>query len=201
METQKNKWFLRAVHGGLSALVAFHLFCVLLVPAGNNYIGWLVAPYVEPYVRMLAIGSTWGFFSPDPGPPPLVIEFEAIAETGGQLRIGRWPDGQDQLFFRERKTWRVTLSRWLSMTPSAGEQMLGPFLCRENPGAFQIRMWALEFGTPSLLDVRDGKRQVGDEVEQQRRYLGMTYCPKSEEANAQARVNSAGSTSTEGSGT
>jgi hypothetical protein len=200
METRKNKWFKRAVHVGLSVLVAFHLFCVLLVPAGSNYIGWLVAPYVEPYVRMLAIGSTWGFFSPDPGPPPLVIEFEAISDTGGQIRTGRWPDQQDQLFFRERKTWRVTLSRWLSMTPNAGEQMLGPLLCRENPGAFQIRMWALEFGTPSLLDVRDGKRQVGDEVEQQRRYLGMSYCPQAGEEKTQARTTDAGTASSVRSG-
>jgi hypothetical protein len=165
--------FLKAA---LSVGVAFHLFCIFLVPNSQNYVGYIVAPIVEPYIRMLSLSSTWGFFAPDPGPPPLYIEYEALSGEGATLRAGRWPDRDQLPFFRERRIWRVSLVRSLASLTAGSEQIIGPYLCKLNPDASTVRMWKVVFGMPTLLDVRDGKRTIGDEVDQDRRLVGVTYC-------------------------
>ncbi len=177
MKNQSHHLKNSLVKAVLSLGIAFHFFCVLLVPSGQNYVGYLVAPIVDPYVKMLSIGSTWGFFAPDPGPAPLYIEYELLDEVGQHLQKGRWPDDAQAPFFRERRVWRAILARGVASTPTGGEKLVGPYLCRLNPKAATIQMWSLEFGTPSLLDVRDGKRKVGDEIDQKRRYMGTAYCP------------------------
>jgi hypothetical protein len=176
MSVRGSSFRRKAFKIALSVFLAFHFFCISLVPSGQNYAVYLVAPIVEPYVKLLSIGSTWSFFAPDPGPPPLYIEYELLSADGTHLDQKRWPDDQNAPFFREQRAWRATLARGLIALPTGGEQFMGPYLCRINSGAFSIRMWTLEFGAPSLLDVRDGKRRVGDEVDQRRRFVGTVSC-------------------------
>ena len=184
---QKRKYmFLKAV---LSVGIAFHLFCIVLVPNSQNYVGYLVAPVVEPYIRMLSLASTWGFFAPDPGPPPVYIEYEALSIDGTLLRSNRWPDNSKKPFFREQRIWRVSLARSLTNIQAGSEQIIGPYLCKLNPDAGMVRMWRVMYGMPSLLDVRDGKRVVGDEVDQDRRSVGLTYCNSGDETTTHASVD------------
>lgn len=171
----KKRTFLKAI---LSMGIAFHLFCIVLVPNSQNYLGFLAAPVVEPYIRMLALASTWGFFAPDPGPPPVYIEYEALGADGSTLRSSRWPDDSKKPFARERRIWRVSMARTLANLPAGSEQILGPYLCSENPDAAMVRMWRVSFGMPTLLDVRDGRRAIGDEVDVDRRSVGLSYCPE-----------------------
>jgi hypothetical protein len=177
VEQRRKFLFLKAV---LSLGIAFHLFCIVLVPNSQNYVGYIVAPVVEPYIRTLSLASTWGFFAPDPGPPPVYIEYEALSMEGVLLRSSRWPDDTKSPFFREQRIWRVSLARSLSILPAGSEQIVGPYLCKLNPDAGMVRMWRVMYGMPSLVEVRDGKRVVGDEVDQDRRSVGLTYCKQDE---------------------
>jgi len=186
---RRRNLFLKAT---LSVGVAFHLFCIFLVPNSQNYVGYIAAPVVEPYIRMLSLASTWGFFAPDPGPPPLYIEYEALSGDGAALRAGRWPDREQMPFFRERRIWRVSLVRSLTSLTAGTEQVIGPYLCKKNPDASTIRMWKVVFGMPTLLDVRDGKRTIGDEVDQDRRLVGVTYCEPINSAETHASVDEGG---------
>jgi len=182
----RNRSTLYAV---LSLPLAFHLFCIFLAPNANNYIGMIAVPWVEPYVRALSIASTWGFFAPEPGPPPIFIEYELIGDDGESLKLGRFPDRERVSFLRERDNWELATVRYLMNDPAASEPVMVNWLCRRHPEAAQVRVWKLGFTLPGIREVSEGRASLLDESRAERRYAGSGVCDRHAAGTADAASN------------
>jgi hypothetical protein len=71
---------------GLSVAIVFQLFCVCFAPNRNAYLRNRFSSFTDPYTNFMGLASTWSFFAPDPGPPPLYIEYEIFGKNGVSLR-------------------------------------------------------------------------------------------------------------------
>jgi hypothetical protein len=160
----------------LSVFIVFHLFCVMLAPNSMTYLGTRAQSVVGPYLTFLELASTWGFFAPDPGPPPVYIEYEAIGEDGVVVKTGTWPDKAPTFFLRERHNRRIAVARFLMSDPRRIEKMLGPYYCGRIPEARSVRFWRVIEGMPNLHDVAKGTRKIGDGVGTERKYEKQVLC-------------------------
>ena len=160
----------------LSLFVVFQLFAVVLAPNKETYLGAHVAPVIEPYLNFLELASTWNFFAPDPGPPPVYVDWELLDEKGQIIGKGIMPERVDPFVLRERQNRRIALTRFLIYSDQRVEQIFAPYLCRIHPEASSVRIWRATYNTPRLSEVADGTRQIGDEADVERRSVAHHFC-------------------------
>jgi hypothetical protein len=161
-----------------SLWLGFHVFCLVFSPNANNWLGTKVAFVVEPYVNTLEISSPWNFFAPDPGPPPVFVEWELLDDKTNQIGTGRFPTSPDPFLIRERQNRRISLARFLVQADDRSRLVMGRELCRKHPEAFSVRIWRVIHTLPGLGDVVSGKRKIGDDVGQDRRFAGHEFCER-----------------------
>ena len=160
----------------LSGFLLFHLTAILIAPNNQTYLGLQARPYIEPYLNSLELVSSWNFFAPDPGPPPMFIEYELEDAKGESVSKGRFPEFPDPFFFRERQNRLVAAAHFMIGAEGRVEKTLIPYLCANHPDAYSVRAWSLMYSIPSLQDVADGKRKIGDEIGTERKAIGHTFC-------------------------
>jgi hypothetical protein len=131
---------------------------------------------IQPYVNVFELSSGWSFFAPEPGPPPVYIEWEKLAKDGRLIETGRWPDVKDPYFFRDRQNRRIAAARYMINGDSRADRMLTPYLCAQEPKAHAIRLWRLVAGIPGLFEVTGGTRTIYDEKALERNALSMSFC-------------------------
>lgn len=168
----KTKW----IQAGLSLFLVYHLFALFIAPNSQTYLGYQVKAFVEPYLSLLEMVSGWNFFAPDPGPPPIFLEWDLLDDKGVAYERGRFPDFPSRFFWRERQNRRITLSRFMVNDDSHSERMFIPYLCEQNPKAHGVRLWKTSLTIPSLMEVADGKRKIGDEEGIERHPVTLSFC-------------------------
>ncbi|MBI3555507.1 MAG: hypothetical protein HY074_04510 [Deltaproteobacteria bacterium] len=161
----------------LTVFLVFHLFCVILAPNSMTYLGQRCSFFVNPYVSFLEMSSQWGFFAPDPGPPPVFIEYEAMGSNGEPLASGYWPEKGDPFFLRERQNRRIGVARFLIATDDRIEKAMGPYYCRQFAKARSVRLWKVVQGMANLHDVSAGKRTIADGKGTERKWVTQYLCP------------------------
>lgn len=164
------------IQATLSLFVGFQLFTVLLVPNAQNWLGMKVAPWLEPYVNFFELTNAWSFFAPEPGPPPVFVEFEKLDRKGESLGLGRWPEVHDPFWLRERQNRRIAAAEYMMATELRAEKMMLQYLCRVYPEAGSFRIWRIMYSVPDFQDVASGKRRIGDDVGLERRLVSHSFC-------------------------
>jgi hypothetical protein len=160
---------------GLSVLAVLQIGVVVLVPNGENYIGSKVGPWITPYVSFLELTNHWSFFAPEPA-PPVFIEYSLLDSRGDEIGRGRFPDMEKQPFLRERLNRRIAATEFIVADDARTERVMLPYLCNQFPEAQSVRLWRLYYTIPSISDVADGKRKIGDDVNMDRREVSTSYC-------------------------
>ena len=162
--------------GFLSVFLVFHLLCVIIAPNKETYLGYRVAWLIEPYINSLGLSSSWSFFAPDPGPPPVFVEWELLDKASHPLERGRWPEATDPFILRERQNRRIATARFMVFSDERTEQVMLPYLCRTHPQADAVRLWRVSLTIPSLTDVRSGRRKIGDNGGREKRWVSHSFC-------------------------
>lgn len=165
-----------ALRIALSVFVVFHVFSLVIAPNSQTYLAGRLSFLIYPYVSFLEVASQWGFFAPDPGPPPVFIEYDAIGESGASIATGFWPDKKDPFWLRERQNRRIAVARFLMASNERIEKMMGQYFCRVSPKARSVRMWKIVQTIPSLHDVAQGKRRIDDATEVSRKFVSQHLC-------------------------
>jgi hypothetical protein len=160
----------------LTLFIVFHLFAVVLAPNINTYLGTRALSIVYPYISFFEIASQWGFFAPDPGPPPVFIEWEIIGDEGESIGTGLWPEKKETFFLRERQNRRIGVTRFLIQSDERVTKTFGPYLCRKNSKARSVRLWRVWHTIANIHDIAKGKRKIGDEVDVERKFAGTAVC-------------------------
>lgn len=160
----------------LSIALLFQLLVVGLSPNLDSYFGQIIAPWIEPYASSLEMAANWNFFAPDPGPPPLFIEWEAFDTEGKVVASGAYPEKRDPFFLRERQTRRIGFARFLYFASDRLIPLWGDYACRTNPGAHGVRIWRVMQSVPNLFDVQKGARRIDDDLGIERSSAGTHFC-------------------------
>jgi hypothetical protein len=167
---------LRGLKAGLSLFIAFQLMVMVLGPNGRNHLGEQLAPIVNPYLAFFELTQQWSFFAPEPGPPPVFIEYALLDAQGDELHKGRFPDMEHQPFLRERLNRRIAATEYMILDEVRTERIMLPYLCRKFPDAKSVRLWRLSYTIPSMAEVVGGKRLIGDEVDLDRHEISTSFC-------------------------
>jgi hypothetical protein len=162
---------------GLSLAIVFQLFCVCFAPNRNAYLRARFSGVTDPYTSVAGLASTWSFFAPEPGPPPIYIEYELFDHTGNLLRKSTYPDPQEKLFFSDRVLRRGASTQFLLSHPNYVLAMLVPYFCNLDSNVGSVRLNSVVYGIPSIQEVADGTRSIGDEADLHRKSLGFDFCP------------------------
>ena len=174
----KSSVGLKVIRSFLTLFIGFHLFAIVLAPHPQSYLTGRALPVIGPYIKFFEFATSWGFFAPDPGPPPIFMEYELFGKTGTEIGRGRWPDYPDPYFFEDRQMRRIQYARFLLQQYSRVEKGFVPYLCKLNPAAASIRLWRVSYPIPSAEDVVQGKREIGDQKTLEREAISRVFCDR-----------------------
>jgi hypothetical protein len=120
--------------------------------------------------------AIWSFFAPEPGPPPVFLEYEALDSSGAQISRGYWPQLKSPYFWRERQNRRISLARFMTSKPERARRLGGEFICRKSPGAHSIRLWSTMYTVSALPQVASGEASLKNDTIQTRTWIGEQVC-------------------------
>lgn len=165
---------------GLSLVVVFHLFVIGVMPNPDTWLGQHALRWLRPYVSALELTAQWNFFAPDPGPPPIFVEWELKDAQGEDIGTGRFPEQWDPYLLRERQNRRIAATRFVVLSDSRTEQVMLNYVCRKHPEAHAVTLWRTVYSTPSLNAIASGERKLGDDVGMQRHWVSHSFCERGE---------------------
>jgi hypothetical protein len=137
----------------LSFIIVFHFCAVMIAPNFESFLGSKTAFVTQPYLNFFGLMSNWGFFAPDPGPPPIHIEYAALDKVGHTIETGTWPPLAESLVFREQQNRRITAARFMFMSDTRTEKMMVPYVCNNVPGTWSVQLWKTVKYQPTFADI------------------------------------------------
>jgi hypothetical protein len=165
----------------ISLFLIFHLFGILVAPNSSSYLFAVVSPIYKPYLDFLGIGNGWAFLAPKPVFPSAY--FEHVAQfSDGRTSRGRFPEEKNESIFRDRHNRRMSIASYMSTSESNWQNMYVHYVCGQNQGATEIKLWYSTGQRPSPEMVRKGERKMTDVFDVKDTFLGVYYC---EAKNAQ----------------
>jgi hypothetical protein len=175
----KSRW----EKGFASLFVIYHLTAIAVGPSPMGHLHQVFLPIYRLYWSAFDLGSTWSFFAPEPGSPPLFFEWEMEGKNG-ERTTGRFPEYPSPYWNRERQTLRMSIASYLFMHEHAGERALAPYLCRIYPEAVSVSLWRTLYGVPPLEPYARGESKLGLHTPPVRRWISHSFC-EAEKARAQ----------------
>lgn len=169
----KRIWVRRAI----SAFLLFHLFGIFTTPNPYSLLTQSATGIYRPYMNLLGLSHSFGFFAPEPISPPLYIDYSLEIKDAMEIS-GRFPDEKDPFFFRERYNRLMSMSHFVAATDGNIKNMLVHYLCQKNPHMVSGKLWRAIGSQATLEMVRSGERKVTDPVEFKIDVLGTYYCPE-----------------------
>lgn len=166
----------------LNLFVIYHLLVVVISPNISTYLGSRLSPFIAAYAGVLGLGSTWSFFAPDPGPPPLFLEWEILGEHNSVTSSGQIPEKDSPFWLVERQNRRFILARILYNENGRHLIIMGNYLCRLYPQSSGVRLWKSIYTIPTIEEVKSGKRRIGDDIGMLRTSVGTHFCERDSKA-------------------
>lgn len=159
----------------LTGVILFHLVGVLITPNQSSYLTQALSPVYRPYMNFFGLGSSWGFFAPEPVYPPMYIDY-VIERKEGEPIEGRFPDENNPYFFRDRHNRRMSMSRFILGSDEHIKNMFVHYLCIQHQKIQAIKLWRVTGTQPTLLMVQTGQKRMTDPVDFKIEVLGTYYC-------------------------
>jgi hypothetical protein len=152
----------------LSLFICFHLIVIVVLANGSSFLGRSLEPGITPYGNVLGLNITWTFFAPDPAHTMFIryiIYFDD--ESGNELQApleGYIPEEKDQIVVDTSKRRFLYAMRFLILDQKRMKALLGPFLCRQHPGASSISLEEILEPIPNLDQSRFGEMKSVEET-------------------------------------
>lgn len=135
----------------LSLWIVYNIFVMLVMPNVGAYFGRVTANVVTPYANTVGLNAGWNFFSPEPA-HPMYLKYTVYypesenleGETSQEEREpveGFFPvqnDKRNVPNITHKREW--ALMRYMVLDAKRLRLLMGPWLCRQYPGAASIDM-------------------------------------------------------------
>lgn len=138
----------------LSIFIVYHLIVISVLANGGSFLGRKLGPWISPYGNLFGVNVVWNFFAPDPAHTMYihyVVHF-LDSEEGTQLDPveGFIPPEKEKIVVNTSKRRFLYAMRSLIFDEKRMKVFLGPFLCRQHPGADSIVIKNILEPIPSL---------------------------------------------------
>ena len=124
--------------------ILFHLLVILVLPNGGSYLGRAFQKMITPYANQLSLNATWNFYAPDPAHKMYVrynVRYEDASGIEQKESInGQIPAEGENIAMTGSKRRMMYAWRFLTVDAHHMKMLMGPWLCREYPGASTITM-------------------------------------------------------------
>lgn len=131
----------------LSLWIVYNIFVMMVMPNVGAYFGRVTANVVTPYANTVGLNAGWNFFSPEPA-HPMYLKYsvhysdemgEEVKESvEGQFPMPLTEDKRPLPNITRKREW--ALMRYMVLDPKRLRQLMGPWLCRQYPGATSVDM-------------------------------------------------------------
>jgi len=125
-----------------SFFIVFHLLVLLILSNNSSFLSRLYGDYLAPYANMLALNTTWNFFSPDPAH---TMYFKYVAyfenengETTKEPIEEYIPNTKNEVVLQSSRRRVLYYMRYMILDTQRIEKVLSKWLCRKNPGATRV---------------------------------------------------------------
>jgi hypothetical protein len=140
LEKLRSKWLLAI----LSAFLVYHLTVMIVLANGGSFLARILTPYLIPYANLIQLNTTWNFFAPDPAHTMFIkYKVEFTDADGNDLKeplVGYIPPEKKHIVVDSSKRRFLYAMRFLILDTNRMQTILGPWLCREHPGATRVSM-------------------------------------------------------------
>lgn len=136
----------------LSVFIAYHLFCVSLLPNSASIIGRKLGAVLTPYANPLIFNRTWQFFSPGPM-PRFDLEYEVITPDSEMdlMRDAKiYPVKPDGFTLGDYYLRSLAGMRFLGIKDDTFEKFFIPYLCRQYPTATALDIRSVMEEVPQM---------------------------------------------------
>lgn len=151
-----------------SLFILFHVTAMVVLANGSSFLGRSWDRWITPYGNMLGLNVTWNFFAPDPAHTMFIhynVRFEN--DEGEQLKEsvdGFIPPEKEKIVIHSSERRFLYAMRFLILDEKRIKVLLGPFLCRQHPGASSVHIEHILEPIPNLDVSQLGEMQPRQEA-------------------------------------
>ena len=129
----------------LSFWIVYNIFAMMVMPNIGSYFGRITSRFLGPYANAVGLNAGWNFFSPEPAHPmylKIVINYPDNSDGTPQESVETTyppPETEESVPSLTRKReWAVM--RFMVLDSKKLRLLMGPWLCKQYPGANSVDM-------------------------------------------------------------
>ncbi len=131
----------------LSLWVVFNIAVIVVMPNVSSYFGRLSSRFLAPYANIVGLNAGWNFFSPDPA-HTMYIHYMVYFANPDPLSEADEKEPFEGFFPMEKnkgigpmtRQRELYVMRFMVINRTHMKYLLGPWLCRQHPGASSVDM-------------------------------------------------------------
>jgi hypothetical protein len=125
----------------LSLFIIFQLTIMIVMANGGSYLGRKFQ-FLLPYANAIGLNTTWNFFSPDPAHTMYFHSLVYFENEYGEMIKDPveefYPPEKEKVVIDGTKRRFLYAMRFMMLDPERVETLLGPWLCKSNPGSTSV---------------------------------------------------------------
>lgn len=176
ISTKKVKLLFKAL---LSVWIVYNIFTMLVMPNVGAYFGRVTSKYITPYANTVGLNAGWNFFSPDPAHTMYIRYTVRYADAEGNETKepieGFFPEEKNKGVHALSRKRDLYAMRFMVLEPKRLRILMGPWLCRQYPGATSVEMEHVVETVPFLDQVVTFKDETVKELSQELQFSREFY--------------------------
>lgn len=169
----------------LSFWIVYNIFTMLVMPNIGAYFGRMSSRFIIPYANTVGLNASWNFFSPDPAHTMYLHYMINYADKEGNPTKdpveGYFPPEKNQGITATTRKRELYVMRFMVIDPKRLKVFMGPWLCRQYPGATSVDMEHVIETVPMLDQVvtfkGEGVRDLSQELQYVKESVSCTDTP------------------------
>lgn len=163
----------------LSLWVVYNIFTMLVMPNVGAYFGRASSKYIAPYANTVGLNAGWNFFSPDPAHTMYLRYTVRYSDPEGNETKepieGFFPAEKNQGVHALSRKRDLYAMRFMIIEPKRLRVLMGPWLCRQYPGATSVEMEHVVETVPFLDQVVTLKEETVKDLSQELQFVRENY--------------------------
>lgn len=163
----------------LSLWIVYNIFTMLVMPNVGAYFGRVASRFITPYANTVGLNASWNFFSPDPAHTMYIRYIVRYLDADGndikEAVEGYFPKEMNQGISSPVRKRELYAMRFMVIEPKRLRVFLGPWLCRQHPGATSVEMEHVIETVPLLDQVVTLKSEAVKDLSQELQYIRENY--------------------------
>ncbi|MNK08116.1 hypothetical protein D3C87_260440 [compost metagenome] len=137
---------IRILKIALSLWAVYQIFVIMVMPNLGSYLGRSALPFVSPYASALGFNASWNFFSPDPAHTMYIrymVRYDDVnnmQDSDKEPVQGYFPREKNKGIADMTRQRELYIMRFMIIAPKRLQYLMGPWLCRQYPGATSLEL-------------------------------------------------------------